>query len=65
MHLEMIKDKTKTGFHALTVAEVRRETRDAVSIRFAVPAALEEAFAFKAGQYLTLRAEIAGEDVRQ
>jgi len=65
MHLEMIKDKTKTGFHVLTVAEVRRETRDAVSIRFAVPAALEEAFAFKAGQYLTLRAEIAGEDVRR
>ncbi len=49
----------------MRVAEVRRETRDAVSIRFDVPAALRAAFMFKAGQYLTLRAEIAGEDVRR
>ncbi len=58
-------EKPKTTFHALTVAEVRRETREAVSIRFDVPPALVESFAFKAGQYLTLRAVIAGEDVRR
>ena len=53
------------GFHRLTVAEVRRETADAVSIRFDVPQHLREAFRFKAGQHLTLKADINGEDVRR
>lgn len=54
-----------TGFHRLKVAEVRRETADAVSILFEVPAALREAFAFRAGQHLTLKADIDGEDIRR
>ena len=53
------------GFHKLTIAEVRRETPDAVSIRFDVPYALRETFRFKAGQHLTLRADIDGADVRR
>ena len=52
-------------FHALRVAEVERETDDAYSIRFEVPEALKSAFAFRAGQHLTLRADIAGEEVRR
>ncbi|TCM02924.1 1,2-phenylacetyl-CoA epoxidase subunit PaaE [Sphingomonas sp. PP-CC-3G-468] len=56
---------TKTDFHPLRVAEVRRETSDAVSIRFEVPDALRETFAFTPGQYLTLRRELAGDDVRR
>jgi ring-1,2-phenylacetyl-CoA epoxidase subunit PaaE len=54
-----------TRFHALTVADIRRETRDSVSILLAVPDALREAFAFAPGQYLTLRAVIDGEEVRR
>jgi ring-1,2-phenylacetyl-CoA epoxidase subunit PaaE len=53
------------GFHKLKIAEVRRETSDAVSIRFEIPEHLKQAFAFKAGQHLTLRAELDGEDVRR
>jgi ring-1,2-phenylacetyl-CoA epoxidase subunit PaaE len=53
------------GFHRLKIAEVRRETPDAVSILFDVPEALREAFRFKAGQHLTLRADIDGADVRR
>lgn len=53
------------GFHRLTVSEVRRETADAVSLRFDVPSHLRAAFAFKAGQHLTLKADINGEDVRR
>ena len=53
------------GFHRLKICEVRRETADAVSLRFEVPHALEEVFAFKAGQHLTLRTDIGGEDVRR
>jgi ring-1,2-phenylacetyl-CoA epoxidase subunit PaaE len=53
------------GFHKLKIAQVRRETSDAVSIRFEIPDHLKQAFAFKAGQHLTLRAELDGEDVRR
>lgn len=52
-------------FHRLAVAEVRRETEDAVSIAFDVPAALAEAYRFASGQYLTLRATVGGEDMRR
>lgn len=52
-------------FHKLRVAEVKRETPDAVSVRFELPDALREAFAFRAGQHLTFRREIRGEEVRR
>src|SRR4051812_46414343 len=52
-------------FHALRVAEIVPETDEANSIRFEVPADLHERFAFKAGQHLTLRATINGEEVRR
>ncbi len=52
-------------FHRLQVAKVERETRDAVAITFAVPPALTEPFRFIAGQHLTLRVDIDGQDVRR
>ena len=52
-------------FYPLRVAEIVPETDEANSIRFEVPADLAEAFRFKAGQHLTLRAEIDGEEVRR
>jgi ring-1,2-phenylacetyl-CoA epoxidase subunit PaaE len=52
-------------FHALKVARVVPETAEASSIRFEIPAELRDAFAFKAGQHLTLRATIGGEEVRR
>ena len=52
-------------FHALRVAEVVPETSEANSIRFEIPLELREKFAFKAGQHLTLRATINGEEVRR
>jgi len=52
-------------FHKLSVASVEPETRDAVAITFAVPEALAEPFRFAAGQHLTLRADIEGQDVRR
>ena len=53
------------SFHRLTIAEVIDETPEARSIRFALPPELAEAFRFKPGQHLTLRAEIDGEEVRR
>jgi len=52
-------------FHSLEVAELVEETADAKSIRFRLPEALRQAFRFKPGQHLTLRAEIGGEEVRR
>jgi ring-1,2-phenylacetyl-CoA epoxidase subunit PaaE len=52
-------------FHTLTVADIRHETRDSVSIRLAMPEALKASFAFAPGQYLTLRATLDGEDIRR
>ena len=56
---------TQPEFHALPIADLRQETPDAVSIAFAVPEALREAYRFTPGQYLTLRATIDGEDLRR
>ncbi|PLL52577.1 phenylacetic acid degradation protein, partial [Klebsiella michiganensis] len=42
-----------TTFHSLTVAKVEPETRDAVTITFAIPDALRDAYAFRPGQHLT------------
>jgi len=52
-------------FHALKVREIVPETAEANSIRFEIPEELREAFAFKAGQHLTLRMTIDGEEVRR
>jgi ring-1,2-phenylacetyl-CoA epoxidase subunit PaaE len=52
-------------FHRLSVTSVKPETRDAVSITFVVPDALAEPFRYAAGQHLTLRADIGGQDVRR
>ena len=54
-----------TRFHPLRVAEIRRETPDSVSILFDLPEALRETFAFRPGQYLTLRTMIDGEEIRR
>ena len=52
-------------FHALRVAEIVPETTEANSVRFEIPPELREAFRFRAGQHLTLKAEIGGEEVRR
>ncbi|HEX6967624.1 MAG TPA: 1,2-phenylacetyl-CoA epoxidase subunit PaaE [Micromonosporaceae bacterium] len=54
-------------FHALPVAAVERLTDDAVAITFEVPSELREAFAFQAGQHVTVRRidPDSGEDVRR
>ena len=57
-------DAARAGFHALQVAEARRDG-EAVVVTFDVPAPLHEAFRFRPGQYLTLRAAIGGEDTRR
>ena len=52
-------------FNNLQVSEVRRETSDCVSVVLQVPAELQDAYAFKQGQYLTFDQDINGESVRR
>lgn len=52
-------------FHELTVSRVDPEAAGAVAISLAIPETLRETFAFEPGQFLTLRADIGGQDVRR
>jgi ring-1,2-phenylacetyl-CoA epoxidase subunit PaaE len=52
-------------FHTLKIAEVRRETPEAVSLRFDLPPELRADYAFAPGQHLALRVTIDGQEVRR
>lgn len=52
-------------FRPLAVQDIRRETRDAVVLTFAIPEPQLETFRFTQGQYLTLRTTLNGEEVRR
>ena len=54
-----------SDFHALTIQDITRETEQAVSITFGVPDALKETYSFKAGQYITIKTDIDGKEVRR
>ena len=52
-------------FTTLKIAEVKRETPDAISLTLAIPDDLREAYRFKPGQHLTLRAIFDGAEQRR
>jgi ring-1,2-phenylacetyl-CoA epoxidase subunit PaaE len=52
-------------FHPLTVESIEPVTDDSVAITFAVPEELRSDYAFTQGQHLTIRTELAGDDVRR
>jgi ring-1,2-phenylacetyl-CoA epoxidase subunit PaaE len=52
-------------FHPLPIAQVTPEAAGAVAITFEVPPALRDTFAFKPGQFLTLRQHINGVEQRR
>ena len=52
-------------FHKLAISEVRRETPDAISVRFDVPNDLAADYSFSQGQHLTLKKSLDGEEVRR
>jgi ring-1,2-phenylacetyl-CoA epoxidase subunit PaaE len=53
------------NFHPLKVASVERVAEDAACVTVEVPSALREAFAFHAGQYVTVRRMIDGREERR
>ena len=52
-------------FHELKIAAITAETDAAKTIEFEVPASLAPVFAWRAGQHVTLRFVIDGEEVRR
>ena len=52
-------------FHSLRVSQIELLTDDAVAISFDVPPELAEAYDFEAGQHLTIRSPVVGDDVRR
>ncbi len=52
-------------FHPLQVAEITQETADCVSVVFDVPAELKSEYQYIQGQYLTLKMNIDGEEIRR
>jgi ring-1,2-phenylacetyl-CoA epoxidase subunit PaaE len=52
--------RRRSRFHELPVVDVTRLTDDSVAVTFAVPDELRDAFAFAAGQHLTVRLVAAG-----
>ncbi|MGH3367235.1 MAG: 1,2-phenylacetyl-CoA epoxidase subunit PaaE [Nocardioidaceae bacterium] len=52
-------------FHELRVSEVEPLTEDSVAITFEVPAELADDYRFTQGQHVTVRTDLAGDDVRR
>jgi len=52
-------------FRSLTISDIRNETEDCLSVSFHIPEQWREEFKFKAGQNITLRTSIGGEEVRR
>ncbi|GAA4802588.1 ferredoxin--NADP reductase [Litoribaculum gwangyangense] len=54
-----------SSFYKLAIKNIERLTNKSISISFDVPESLKNTFAFKAGQYITLKTNIDGNEVRR
>ena len=54
-----------SSFYKLNIKEVRRETKDSVSVLFNVPQEFKEFYAFTAGQYINLKLTLDGQEIRR
>lgn len=57
--------RRRATFNTLTVSGVRKLTKDAVEVTFAVPDELVADYDYLPGQYVALRAQIDGQEVRR
>ena len=52
-------------FRSLTIRDIRKETQDCISVSFHIPEEWAEEFRFKAGQNITIRTQMLGEELRR
>jgi ring-1,2-phenylacetyl-CoA epoxidase subunit PaaE len=60
-----IGDRHRARFHTLRVSDVRRLTDDAIEVSFTVPGDLADEYAYLPGQYVALRVQLNGEELRR
>ncbi len=56
---------TMSNFHTLTIQSITRETAKAISVGFLIPSGLKDIFSYQAGQYITLKTTINGQEIRR
>ncbi|MCA6421262.1 MAG: ferredoxin--NADP reductase [Flavobacterium sp.] len=54
-----------SSFYKLHIKEVKRETPNAISVAFTVPNELQPVYKFVAGQYITLKLTLDGQEIRR
>jgi len=54
-----------TDFHTLTIKSVETLTKDSVMVTLEVPEDMKQEFAYRAGQHLTFRSRITGDEIRR
>ena len=59
------KNKSMSSFYKLNIKDVKRETKDAVSILFNVPEELKSNYKFIAGQYINLKLTLDHQEIRR
>jgi ring-1,2-phenylacetyl-CoA epoxidase subunit PaaE len=62
---EHVAKRHRARFHPLEVAEVRPLTADAVEVTFAVPEEFADDFTYLPGQYVALRKDFDGQELRR
>src|SRR5690625_7258283 len=55
----------KHKFHTVKIKEIQRETSDTITVEFDIPDHLESSLLYEAGQYLTLRTQVNGEEMQR
>jgi ring-1,2-phenylacetyl-CoA epoxidase subunit PaaE len=63
--LRETKTKNMSKFHSIKIQEIYKETKDCSVVTFEIPENLHTEFAYKQGQYLTLKATIDDQEVRR
>ena len=62
---EHVAKRRRARFHSLEVAEVRPLTADAVEVTFSVPEELADDYTYLPGQYVALRKDFDGRELRR
>ena len=65
VNLVVDKNHTVKSFYKLKVVDIHKVTQDCAVVSFEVPENIHEVFSYKQGQYLTLKHDINGEEVRR
>lgn len=54
-----------SAFNKLQIKEVKHETHNAISVAFAIPSELQSVYQFVAGQYINLKINLDGTEIRR